>query len=637
MTDGRVTARSAIAALVLLVLTNLLMRSTEFVMGRYITAGVPPVAAVCGLLLLLGLNQLLRGRFAKWRFSRAELMTTYAGLCLGLAITYTYGVRAIFPYFSALNYFGDDSNKFLQLAETLPIWFHLKAGPAVSGLYEGLPGGGVPWVAWRGVLLGWGSFLVVMFCGVACLVSLVRRPWMDHERLMFPVTQLPLALTQPDLKLARDPIFWIGLLIAALINATNIGHAFVDAIPAIKPTISLPPTFERPWTPLQSMVFYNRPEIYGFAYWVPNEILLSGWLSSLLVRAGAVLGTIAGVDSPGFPYTQEQSTGGYLALTVLLLVALRRVRWKKEHDAVEPIGRRWALGGLAFAFLYTTWFLTTGGVPRWVAAVYIAVIFAFVLVYARLRAEAGLALDFIYPYGYPRRMLTYAFGADSILIGGGGIQGLTAFYVAGFLARFHFPMWAGAFTMEGLRLAEASGVRQKSMMRWLTAAFLVGLVLAVVNYLTFNYANGLNYFEGKPGTADWRTQTVVKEFQELSSYVLNPARRDPVRLAYGMAGFAITGLLAAGRLVWLGFPLHPVGYVLATAYGDTSPMWWPFFVIWAFKTALLKYGGLKLYRKVLPAFVGFIVGHYLIGGLGWSLMSTYATPEIASRYYTVFG
>ncbi len=56
MTEGRLTLRAVVAAVVLLVVTNVLMRSTEFVMGRYITAGVPPVAAVCGLLLLLGLT-----------------------------------------------------------------------------------------------------------------------------------------------------------------------------------------------------------------------------------------------------------------------------------------------------------------------------------------------------------------------------------------------------------------------------------------------------------------------------------------------------------------------------------------------------------------------------------------------------
>ncbi|NUP98768.1 MAG: hypothetical protein HUU35_02810, partial [Armatimonadetes bacterium] len=346
--ENRITARSVGLALLLLAGSNWMMRSSEFVSGRYITSGVPPVAAVGGLLLLLALNQLLRGRLARYRLTRAELLVAYGGLCLGTAATYSYGMRAILPYFSVLGYYAEPSNQFEQLAEALPPWFALHDPAAIKGLYEGLPGKGVPWAAWRGVFLGWGSFIVVLFAGVASLVALVRRPWMEHERLMFPVTQLPLALTEPDLKLTVTPVFWAGFLIAAVINLSNIGHAFVETLPAIKPSVNMPSGLPRPWAPLTGMMLYNRPELYGFAYWVPNEILLSGWLSYLLVRVFAVGGTAAGLDQPGFPFTQEQSTGGYLALGLLLAWALRgqwRSAWgalfgRPADDQTEPMSYR---------------------------------------------------------------------------------------------------------------------------------------------------------------------------------------------------------------------------------------------------------------------------------------------------------
>ncbi len=639
------TARSMIVALAMVAGANWLMRSSEFVCGRYVTSGVPPVTAVGGLLLLLLANALLRGRLAPYRFTRAELLVAYAGLCLGMATTNSYGIRAILPYFSVLSYFDAPTNQFRRLAEALPGWYVLKNHAVVQGLYDGRPGQGVPWAAWRGLLLAWGSFLFMLYAGVAAVCALIRRPWMEHERLMFPVTQLPLALTDPSLRLWPSPVFWAGFAVAGLVNASNIGHAFVDALPAFKPTYVWAEGLQRPWTPLQSMVMFNRPELYGFAYWVPNEILLSGWLSYLLVKAFAVAGTAMGWDQPGFPFTQEQSTGGYIALALVLLWALRghwrqvlgTFRGRPADDAGEPLPYRVAVVLLAGSLLYCTWFLTAGGVPRWVAATYLLLVFIFLLVYLRLRVEAGLALEFIYPYGYPRRMVLYAFGADSVMMSSHGPTGLVAFYVSGFLARFHFPMWAGSLTLEGMRLADAGGVSQRRFMRWLWAVLVIGVVLATVNYLTYNYANGLNFFEGTGGSACWRTRTVVAEFREMNNLALNPEGVNASRLIFASGGLVVTLILAACRLIWLGFWLHPVGYVLATAYGDTSPMWWPFLVIWLLKTLLLKYGGLATYRRWLPFFVGWIVGHYLIGGLVWSLLSTYATPDIAHRYYTIFG
>ncbi|MBI2298903.1 MAG: hypothetical protein HYU66_08145 [Armatimonadetes bacterium] len=642
---GRVTLRSVVVALLLMLAVNALMRGCEFVIGRYITAGVPPVAAVAGLLLLLGVNGCLRGSLARHRFTRAELLVVYAGLCLACAATGTYGVRALFPYFSALRYYQQPTNQFERLAADLPGWYALRDVAAIKGLYEGLPGQGVPWAAWRGVLLAWGSFFGSLFLGVVCLASLVRRPWMEHDRLMFPVTQLPIALTEPGLRLWRNAWFWAGFLVSTLISATNIGHAFVEAVPAIKPNIYMPPDLSGSLRHLQPMILFNRPEIYGFAWWVPGEILFSGWFSYVAVRLFAVGGTYAGLDQPGFPFTQEQSTGGYLAMALLLAWGVRRhlrAAWcclfrRDLDDDREPVSYRATWLGLLGSLAYCAWFLSRGGVPRWLAVGYLVVIFLFTLVYLRLRVEAGLALEFIYPYGYPRKLFIQALGSDTILVAGHGPHGLTAFYVAGFLARFHPAFAAASFNLEGMRLADQAHVRQRRMVIWLAVALVAGTVIGTINYLGYNYEEGLNYFEGRPGTADWRTATVVQEYNELNSQVLQPERTDRIRLAYTLAGAGVTLLLAAGRRAHVGFPLHPIGYLLATAYGDTSPMWWPFLTLWLLKSLLLRYGGLKLFRRVLPLFVGLIVGHYLIAGMAWSLLSASATREVAHRYYTIFG
>ncbi len=46
----------------------------------------------------------------------------------------------------------------------------------------------------------------------------------------------------------------------------------------------------------------------------------------------------------------------------------------------------------------------------------------------------------------------------------------------------------------------------------------------------------------------------------------------------------------------------------------------PFFLGWAFKSIVIRYGGLKLYRATVPLAIGLIVGDMLNSGL-WSVIA----------------
>ncbi len=49
----------------------------------------------------------------------------------------------------------------------------------------------MPWAIWAAPLLYWAIF------GLAfglCLMVIVRRQWVEHERLAYPMIQLPLAM-----------------------------------------------------------------------------------------------------------------------------------------------------------------------------------------------------------------------------------------------------------------------------------------------------------------------------------------------------------------------------------------------------------------------------------------------------------
>lgn len=71
------------------------------------------------------------------------------------------------------------------------------------------------------------------------------------------------------------------------------------------------------------------------------------------------------------------------------------------------------------------------------------------------------------------------------------------------------------------------------------------------------------------------------------------------------------------RRRFLGFPFHPVGFAVAGSW-TMSWMWFSVFLSWLIKYILLRSGGLKVYRKGVPFFMGLMLGQFITGGF-WSL------------------
>jgi hypothetical protein len=99
-----------------------------------------------------------------------------------------------------------------------------------------------------------------------------------------------------------------------------------------------------------------------------------------------------------------------------------------------------------------------------------------------------------------------------------------------------------------------------------------------------------------------------------------------------VAGAGVAGAMLLFRSHFVGFPLHPTGYAVATAYG--SLVWWPFLLAWLFKWAILRFGGLRLYRRAVPFFLGFALGHFFVAGAVWGLLG--ALWEEGARAYPVW-
>jgi hypothetical protein len=321
LTPGQWLAAVALGA-GFIVLTALAVRHVELKTGRYITTGVPPVPAVASLLLLLGVGALLR-RVGRRGLDRRQVLLVFSMTCVGALLCGQYTVRAFLPHLVSIQYWKSHGNSALvRWSQYVPDWYAPADADAIRRYFEGSralgPEASVPWALWSVPLLRWSLFFVALFVFAVSLTALLRRQWIHHERLSFPLLYLPLTLTSETTSLAggrplfRSPLFWGGISVTALFNGCNIGHALNPVIPGTGFYFSFAPLVTEPmWRPFATVQLFFMLEAIGFGYFVPLEISFSAWFFYLAEKLMAVTAYAGGYEGPGFPYMQDQSAGAF--------------------------------------------------------------------------------------------------------------------------------------------------------------------------------------------------------------------------------------------------------------------------------------------------------------------------------------
>src|SRR5262249_11089724 len=156
--------------------------------------------ALVMLILLLGFR-----RFAGRRgLTLHETAILYCLFLLAALVSSRGLMEKLLPALIAPHYFAKPPNRWAEeFFPYLPPWA-VAFGPAGSDVqpvsrayYEGLRAGQpLPWALWIRPLAAWSLLVGMMFGAFLCMAALLRRPWVEHERLAFPLTQLPLELMQ---------------------------------------------------------------------------------------------------------------------------------------------------------------------------------------------------------------------------------------------------------------------------------------------------------------------------------------------------------------------------------------------------------------------------------------------------------
>jgi len=140
----------------------------------------------------------------KWALSPSELLTICS---LGMIAALMQG-EWLSSYFlgviTAPTYFATPENRWTDLlVDNLAPWAIVSNSHATRGFYEGIvQGAPLPWQDWSPPLFWWGCFFATILCINLCISVILRRQWMEHERLGYPIAT---ALLSPPLFSISSP------------------------------------------------------------------------------------------------------------------------------------------------------------------------------------------------------------------------------------------------------------------------------------------------------------------------------------------------------------------------------------------------------------------------------------------------
>src|SRR5690606_35378034 len=86
--------------------------------------------------------------------------------------------------------------------------------------------------AWATPALSWAIFVGAMFTGVICLMVIVRRQWVENERLAFPLAGVYHSLIEAPEEgrmfnaLFRSTGFWVACLSVLVLHSINVMNVY---------------------------------------------------------------------------------------------------------------------------------------------------------------------------------------------------------------------------------------------------------------------------------------------------------------------------------------------------------------------------------------------------------------------------
>ncbi len=616
-----VTPRAVVIGLLCITGVVFLIHWAELVLGgvRGHTAMANtsiPVGAFTALCAVLVLNGLVGRARRRLQLTEAELVVIYSMTAVATVLASSGAVHFMVPALAAPYHFASPENRWEDLFHRyIPAWIGPTDTHLLKRFFEG--GDTIPVGMWLGPTMVWSGFVLLYALCSLSIAALVRRQWVDSERLTFPTVYVPLDITAADGAFWRNRMAWIGMAIPFLIGTLNTLNLNFPTIPKLEVrNIDLSGSLrDAPWNAMGGLSISLYPFVIGIAFILSSEVTFSCWFFYLMTKAQRVFGALVGLSDWGtgglarFPFEEHQGAGAFVALTLLAIWIGRREIWRTIRAAVghrEPedtaARERWPVWVAAITFTAMVAFCRAAGMGMSMPVLLLGLSLVYLVAATRVRAETGNAWLFG-PRVDPQTLIVTTLGSRNILP-----RDLTIMAYLASISSFDLRCVSMPHQLDAYKMAQARDISRPAMTWSLVVALAVGIPVAFWGALVvWHHVGAL----AKGDT--WRTMMGKTPFDQLQGYLQAPQGADLLGLLFVAGGLLVTVGLFCLRTNLTAWPLHPVGYAVANT-ASMRNQWFPFVLAWALKSAVLRYGGPRLYRQMLPLFFGLVVGDFINGG-----------------------
>ena len=591
---------------------------------EYFRMGFNPSSqgALFFFLVLVVVNLLFGFVRRQFTLSRADLVLVYSMLLMAVTVP-TWGLMffligtMVYPY-----YYATTENRYAELFhDHIPEWMVPQDMQAIMHYYEGLPkGASIAWSVWIEPLAYWFTLIMAMTFMLVCVSSILHRQWSVHERLTYPLLQLPTTMIEKGegalataAPLFRSSIMWIGFAIPMVYFSSTGLHHFYPSVPEFsfwlpgirlfRETISFPIAFSYAWI--------------GFFYLVNLEISFSVWFFYVFCKFEEGIFNTLGISSTeklsGYEGSQSadlthQATGAVIVFVLFGLWSARRhfadvlkKVWSPDSevdDSEELLRYRTAVLGFIASFLFVAFWLWRSGVPAIFLPVVLVVSLIFFIWVARAVAGGGVATARS-PI-VPAYFVISGFGTSAL--GGKGLVALDFTFVWQGESR-NSPMVA---CVHGIKLAES--IRgSKTLLFW---GMMIALALSFMGAAFMTIYVCHRYGAINLSHINWAGAHGWPNIAKLMVDVPDANLRGWLFKAIG--GFG-SGFLSWAQHRWFWWPLHPLGFALSVGW-LAGHIWFSALEAWLIKLTVMHYGGARLFQALKPFFFGLILGEVTVNG-----------------------